>query len=146
MGAGWLAGWLMCACRCVCVQTITASMEKDEMNYTLRQHSLGQNKGRYDYLFNFIKRLTLPKSQQVALLRKALQSPAEAPQLLSAYRQFLLPDNAYTTMGTSFLDAYSNHTSQVNLQRGFDSVSQTLHRPAFHPHHPHHAPQPRRPT
>jgi malate synthase len=46
-------------------QTITASMEKDEMNYTLRQHSLGQNKGRYDYLFNFIKRLTLPKSQQV---------------------------------------------------------------------------------
>lgn len=35
------------------------------MNYTLRQHSLGQNKGRYDYLFNFIKRLTLPKSQQV---------------------------------------------------------------------------------
>jgi hypothetical protein len=48
-------------------QTITASMEKDEMNYTLRQHSLGQNKGRYDYLFNFIKRLTLPKSKQVSL-------------------------------------------------------------------------------
>jgi malate synthase len=131
--AGSLLGWLRCSGVFVCVQSITAIMENDEMNYTLRQHSLGQNKGRYDYLFNFIKRLTLPKSQQVALLRKALQSPAEAPQLLSAYRQFLLPDNAYTIMGTSFLDAFSNHTSQVNLQRGFDSVSRVPHRSLTHP-------------
>jgi malate synthase len=49
------------------IETITASMEKEEMNYTLRRHSLGQNKGRYDYLFNFLKRLTLPKSQQARL-------------------------------------------------------------------------------
>lgn len=49
------------------IETITASMEKEEMNYTLRAHSLGQNKGRYDYLFNFLKRLTLPKSQQARL-------------------------------------------------------------------------------
>ena len=47
-------------------------MEKDEMNYTLRQHSLGQNKGRY--LFNFIKRLTLPKSQQALLVKKATEA------------------------------------------------------------------------
>lgn len=49
------------------IETITASMEKDEMNHALRRHSLGQNKGRYDYLFNFLKRLTLPKSQQARL-------------------------------------------------------------------------------
>jgi hypothetical protein len=147
-------------------------MEKDEMNYTLRQHSLGQNKGRYDYLFNFIKRLTLPKSQQVrprpasymhriqpmclgpafplaanaraalspssllsclrrqvVLLRKAVESGDKG--LAESYRQFVLPDNQHTPMGTSFLEAYSNHTSQINLKRGFDSVRPTasnLHR------------------
>ncbi len=98
------------------IETITASMEKDEMNYTLREHSLGQNKGRYDYLFNFIKRLTLPKSQQAHLPTTNNQ------ELVDAYRRFLLPDNAHTGMGVSFLEAYSNHTSQVNLSRGFDSV------------------------
>lgn len=123
-------------------------MEKDEMNYMLRQHSLGQNKGRYDYLFNFIKRLTLPKSQQALLLKRATETgdkvshacescflgPPSVPfcsqrchtcilqELLAAYRQILLPDNAHTPMATSFLEAYSNHTSQVNLKRGFDSV------------------------
>lgn len=65
------------------------------------------------------------------------------------YKAFALPDNAHTGMGVSFLEAYSNHTSQVgtsgwlprkphapyrstprstprstqvNLKRGFDSV------------------------
>lgn len=38
------------------------------------------------------------------------------------FKAFLLPDNAHTGMGVAFLEAYSNHTSQVNLQRGFDSV------------------------
>jgi malate synthase len=38
------------------------------------------------------------------------------------YKAFALPDNAHTGMGVSFLEAYSNHTSQVNLNRGFDSV------------------------
>jgi len=103
------------------IETITASMEKEEMNYTLRQHSLGQNKGRYDYLFNFIKRLTLPKSLQADLPPSS--SPNNAELLPSApHRRFLLPDNAHTGMGVSFLEAYSNHTSQINLNRGFDSV------------------------
>lgn len=137
------------------IETITASMEKDEMNYTLRRHSLGQNKGRYDYLFNFLKRLTLPKSQQARLAgannpevrswsrampvcvslsglsclvcgpfvdftlpsRARLPKPDQADhpttQVEGHFKAFALPDNAHTGMGVSFLEAYSNHTSQV---------------------------------
>ena len=136
------------------IETITASMEKDEMNYTLRRHSLGQNKGRYDYLFNFLKRLTLPKSQQARLagannpevracvalsclvlscpvlcvacwlnsrcrIRPLhLTNPTDQPtaQVEGHFKAFALPDNAHTGMGVSFLEAYSNHTSQVNEQ------------------------------
>lgn len=102
------------------IETITASMEKEEMNYTLREHSLGQNKGRYDYLFNFIKRLTLPKSLQANL--SPTPNNLELVGTHAPHRRYLLPDNAHTGMGVSFLEAYSNHTSQVNLRRGFDSV------------------------
>ncbi len=45
-----------------------------------------------------------------------------AHQVAEHFKAFLLPDNAHTGMGVSFLEAYSNHTSQVNLLRGFDSV------------------------
>jgi len=57
----------------------------------------------------------------VALLKKVIET--NDLSLLHQYKSFLLPDNAYTPMGTSFLEAYSNHTSQVNRNRGFDSVS-----------------------
>lgn len=58
--------------------------------------------------------------RQVVLLRKAVESADKG--LAESYRQFVLPDNQHTPMGTSFLEAYSNHTSQINLKRGFDSV------------------------
>ena len=40
----------------VLLETISASYEMEEMLYTLREHSLGMNAGRWDYIFSAIKR------------------------------------------------------------------------------------------
>jgi malate synthase len=40
----------------VLLETISASYEIEEMLYTLREHSLGMNAGRWDYIFSAIKR------------------------------------------------------------------------------------------
>lgn len=69
---------------------------------------------------------------QVALLRQAVASGDKG--LADSFKQFVLPDNAHTPMATSFLEAYSNHTSQVNLKRGFDSVRPPPLPGSAHPH------------
>ena len=40
----------------VLIETITAAFEMDEILYELREHSVGLNCGRWDYIFSFIKK------------------------------------------------------------------------------------------
>src|SRR5260370_4638439 len=54
----------------------------DEILYELRDHIVGLNCGRWDYIFSFIKRLGKNKA-------------------------FLTPDRSEMTMATAFLNAYS---------------------------------------
>ena len=66
----------------VLIETLPAAFEMDEILYELRDHIVGLNCGRWDYIFSFIKRL------------------AKNPK-------FLTPDRAVMTMGKAFLNAYS---------------------------------------
>ena len=66
----------------VLIETLPAAFEMDEILYELRDHIVGLNCGRWDYIFSFIKRLG--------------KNPA-----------FLTPDRADMTMGKAFLNAYS---------------------------------------
>ena len=66
----------------ILIETLPAAFEMDEILYELRDHIVGLNCGRWDYIFSFIKRLG--------------KNPA-----------FLTPDRAAMTMGKAFLNAYS---------------------------------------
>src|SRR6202453_4458204 len=66
----------------VLIETLPAAFEMEEILYELRDHIVGLNCGRWDYIFSFIKRLG--------------KNPA-----------FLTPDRADMTMGKAFLEAYS---------------------------------------
>ena len=71
------------ALRCtVLIETLPAAFEMDEILYEMRDHIIGLNCGRWDYIFSFIKRLgTNPN--------------------------FLTPDRSVMTMASNFLAAYS---------------------------------------
>ena len=64
------------------IETLPAAFEMDEILFELKDHIVGLNCGRWDYIFSFIKRLG--------------KNPA-----------FLTPDRAAMTMGKAFLAAYS---------------------------------------
>ena len=66
----------------VLIETITAAFEMDEILHALKDHIVGLNCGRWDYIFSTIKRLGL--------------NPA-----------FLTPDRSRMVMGEAFLRAYS---------------------------------------
>jgi len=66
----------------VLIETILAAFEIDEILYELKDHIVGQNCGRWDYIFSFIKKF-------------------------SQYPEFVLPDRAEVTMTTHFLRSYS---------------------------------------
>jgi len=66
----------------VLIETILAAFEIDEMLYELRDHIVGMNCGRWDYIFSFIKKF-------------------------SRYPEFVLPDRREVTMTTHFLRSYS---------------------------------------
>ena len=66
----------------VLIETLPAAFEMDEILYELRDHIVGLNCGRWDYIFSFIKRL-------------------------GKNRAFLTPDRSAMTMGKAFLSAYS---------------------------------------
>ena len=71
------------AIRCtVLIETILAAFEMDEILFELRDHIVGLNCGRWDYIFSFIKKF------------------ARRPG-------FLLPDRGQVTMTTHFLRSYS---------------------------------------
>ena len=66
----------------VLIETILAAFEMDEILYELREHIVGLNCGRWDYIFSFIKKF-----------RK--------------YPGFVLPDRSSVTMTQHFLRSYS---------------------------------------
>ena len=66
----------------ILIETLPAAFEMDEILFELRDHIVGLNCGRWDYIFSFIKRL-------------------------GKRRAFLTPDRAAMTMGKAFLNAYS---------------------------------------
>jgi malate synthase len=76
---GLLHGSFRCT---VLIETLPAAFEMDEILHELRDHIVGLNCGRWDYIFSFIKRI------------------GKAPR-------FLTPDRGTMTMGEAFLRAYS---------------------------------------
>ena len=77
----------------VLIETLPAAFEMDEILYELRDHIVGLNCGRWDYIFSFIKRLG--------------KNPA-----------FLTPDRAEMTMDRAFLNAYSLQLIKTCHHRG----------------------------
>ena len=54
----------------VLLETISASFEMDEILYSLKDHSLGMNAGRWDYIFSAIKRYRDVKN--VTMIKKSI--------------------------------------------------------------------------
>lgn len=80
--------------RCtVLIETIPAAFEMDEILYELREHIVALNAGRWDYIFNFIKRF-------------------------KNHSDKVLPDRAEVTMTTHFLRSYSQLLIQTCHKRG----------------------------
>lgn len=77
----------------VLIETIPAAFEMDEILFELKDHIVGLNCGRWDYIFSFIKRL------------------GRRPQ-------FLTPDRSAMVMGQAFLGAYSLKLIQTCHRRG----------------------------
>jgi malate synthase len=75
------------------IETIPAAFEMDEILFELKDHIVGLNCGRWDYIFSFIKRLG--------------RTPA-----------FLTPDRSAMVMGKAFLGAYSLKLIQTCHRRG----------------------------
>jgi malate synthase len=77
----------------VLIETILAAFEMDEILHALRDHIVGLNCGRWDYIFSFIK--------------KFRNRP-----------DFVLPDRHQVTMTTHFLRSYSLLTIKTCHRRG----------------------------
>lgn len=77
----------------VLIETILAAFQMDEILYELRDHIVGLNCGRWDYIFSVIK--------------KFRNDP-----------NFILPDRAQVTMTTPMMRAYSHLLIQTCHRRG----------------------------
>ncbi len=77
----------------VLIETLHAGFQMDEILYELREHIVGLNCGRWDYIFSYIK----------ALCRHADR---------------VLPDRAEVTMAVGFLSAYSKLLIKTCHRRG----------------------------
>jgi malate synthase len=77
----------------VLIETILAAFEMDEILYELKDYIVGQNCGRWDYIFSFIKKF-----------RK--------------FPEFVLPDRGEVTMMTHFLRSYSQLVIRTCHRRG----------------------------
>ena len=76
----------------VLIENVLAAFEMDEILYELREHIVGLNAGRWDYLFSLIKRL------------RALD--------------VVLPDRGQLTMTTPFMRAYTELLVKTSHRRG----------------------------
>lgn len=67
----------------VLIETITAAFQMEEILHELKEHSLGLNCGRWDYIFSFIKKhrgrpnFVVPNRAQVGMTRHFLKSYVE---------------------------------------------------------------------
>ncbi|NJM33368.1 MAG: malate synthase A [Rhodomicrobium sp.] len=77
----------------VLIETLPAAFEMHEILHALKDHIVGLNCGRWDYIFSFIK-------------------------TLRAKGDFLLPDRSQVVMGRAFLKAYSDLLVQTCHRRG----------------------------
>ena len=77
----------------VLIETILAAFEMDEILFELKDHSVGLNCGRWDYIFSFIKKFR-------------------------NHSNFVLPDRAEVTMGRHFLKSYVDLLIQTCHKRG----------------------------
>ena len=77
----------------ILIETLPAAFELDEILYEMREHIVGLNCGRWDYIFSFIKRI-------------------------GKQARFLTPDRAAMTMGAGFLRAYSLLVIKTCHRRG----------------------------
>ncbi|MGA2199423.1 MAG: malate synthase A [Nitrososphaerales archaeon] len=75
------------------IETLPAAFEMDEILYSLKDHIVGLNCGRWDYIFSYIKKLR-------------------------SYPQFVLPDRAEVTMDEAFLASYVDLLIKTCHRRG----------------------------
>ncbi len=81
----------------VLIETILAAFEMDEILHELREHVVGLNCGRWDYIFSFIKKF-------------------------SRRPQFVLPDRAGVTMERHFLRCYVDLLIKTAHRRGAHAI------------------------
>ena len=81
----------------VLVETITASFQLDEIIYELKDHIVGLNCGRWDYIFSYIKKFR-------------------------NHPNFIVPNRDQVTMTTPFMDAYSKLVIQRCHKRGILAI------------------------
>lgn len=77
----------------VLIETILAAFETDEILYELKDYIVGQNCGRWDYIFSFIKKF-------------------------SQFSEYVLPDRSEITMNRHFLRSYSQLVIRSCHRRG----------------------------
>jgi len=81
----------------VLVETITASFQLDEIIYELKEHIVGLNCGRWDYIFSYIKKFR-------------------------NHTDFVVPNRDQVTMTTPFMEAYSKLVIQRCHKRGILAI------------------------
>ncbi|WP_437398009.1 malate synthase A [Flagellimonas lutimaris] len=81
----------------VLIETITASFQLDEIIYELKNHIVGLNCGRWDYIFSYIKKF-------------------------KNHSEYILPDRDQVTMTVPFMDAYSKLVIQRCHKRGIHAM------------------------
>lgn len=81
----------------VLIETITASFQLDEIIFELKDHIVGLNCGRWDYIFSYIKKLR--------------NNPA-----------FILPNRDQVTMTSPFMSAYSQLVIQRCYKRNIHAI------------------------
>lgn len=79
------------------VETITASFQLHEFIYALKDHIVGLNCGRWDYIFSYIKKL-------------------------KNHNNFLVPNRDQVTMASPFMEAYSKLVIQTCHERGIHAM------------------------
>ena len=77
----------------VLIETLPAAFEMEEILYELRNHIVGLNAGRWDYIFSFIKKL-------------------------QSHPDTVLPDRGQVVMGKAFLGAYAALLVRTCHRRG----------------------------
>ncbi|UQD56924.1 malate synthase A [Flavobacterium sp. K5-23] len=81
----------------VLIETITASFQLDEIIFELKDHIVGLNCGRWDYIFSYIKKFR-------------------------NHTNFVVPNRDQVTMTTPFMDAYSKLVIQRCHKRGILAI------------------------